>query len=165
MKKLSLEQQNKLIHMLLEDESFTKIRKALNLGERYNIKNLCEYYGGKLYKAYNLHINNYRKEYKLVEHSPILTKDEFYKTIQMLSTQLQQQDLITNNEEIVINVLPKTLPCRLQGENYKIKQTSIKIIDNVYNEFTQYCKQKKNHYSSIELHSLALLEFLEKYRI
>lgn len=185
--KLTISQQNKLLEMLLDDENFSLIRKELNVGERYNLKALCEYYGGKLYKAYKLHRNNYREENNttnkpiIIENSlsEVLTKEDFFKSMSILSSQIKsintennlleesnkKDDKIENSiiNEIILNTLPKVLPDRLQGENYKVKQTSIKVVENVYNEFTEYCKGKKG-FSLIELHSLALLEFLEKYR-
>ena len=186
--KLTIDQQKKLLEMLLDDENFSAIRKELNVGERYNLKSLCEYYGGKLYKAYKLHRNNYREEKNINDNkltiientsSEFLSKEDFFKSMSILSSQIksinignnlleesnQKEDKIENNiiNEIVINTLPKVLPDRLQGENYRVKQTSVKVVENVYNEFTEYCKGKKG-FSTIELHSLALLEFLEKYR-
>lgn len=184
--KLTIDQQKKLLEMLLDDENFSIIRKELNVGERYNLKSLCEYYGGKLDKAYKLHRNNYREKntdnkLAVIENasSEFLSKEDFFKSMSILSSQIksinignnlleesnQKEDKIENNiiNEIVINTLPKVLPDRLQGENYRVKQTSVKVVENVYNEFTEYCKGKKG-FSTIELHSLALLEFLEKYR-
>lgn len=177
--KLTIDQQKKLLEMLLDDENFSTIRKELNVGERYNLKSLCEYEGGKIEKAYKLHRNNY-KEKKNKDNSlattNFLTEEAFLQGMSILSTQINKINVANNNETkieykkdvddtIVLNTLPKVLPNRLQGENYVIKQTSIKVVENVYNEFINYCKNKKSGYSTIELYSLALLEFIEKYRI
>lgn len=66
-------------------------------------------------------------------------------------------------DSVEIVALPKVLPLRLQGENYIIKQTSIKVVDNVWQEFQLFTKSNKT-YSGIEYLSLALIEFLEKHR-
>ena len=71
----------------------------------------------------------------------------------------------TFNEDVYeIIQLPKILPIRLQGENYVVKQTSVKVVENEWQEFQQFVKANKT-YSSIEYLSLAILEFLEKYRL
>lgn len=56
---------------------------------------------------------------------------------------------------------PKILPIELSGVNYKVKQTSIKVIEGAYTKFNELCED--SYYSKIELISLALLEFVEKY--
>ncbi len=60
--------------------------------------------------------------------------------------------------------LPKQLPERLTGENYVTKQSSVRIVENVWLEFQEFVKEAKGKFNTIELLSLAILEFLEKYR-
>lgn len=181
MKKLSDEQKKLLLNMLIEDVPFTQIRKNLGLGLSYNLKTLCEYLGHKYIKAYNLHINNFnKKDLALIEsntnsitNEEILTKEDFLKGMDFLVSKLAENkntplvefnSKIKNNDDEVVEIvaLPKVLPQRLQGENYVVKQTSVKVVDNVWQEFQQFIKSRKN-YSSIEYLSLAILEFLEKY--
>lgn len=181
MKKLSDEQKKLLLNMLIEDVPFTQIRKNLGLGLSYNLKTLCEYLGHKYIKAYNLHINNFnKKDRALIEsntnsitNEEILTKEDFLKGMDFLVSKLAENkntplvefnSKIKNNDDEVVEIvaLPKVLPQRLQGENYVVKQTSVKVVDNVWQEFQQFIKSRKN-YSSIEYLSLAILEFLEKY--
>lgn len=181
MKKLSDEQKKLLLNMLIEDVPFTQIRKNLGLGLSYNLKTLCEYLGHKYIKAYNLHINNFnKKDLALIEsntnsitNEEILTKEDFLKGMDFLISKLAENkntplvefnSKIKNNDDEVVEIvaLPKVLPQRLQGENYVVKQTSVKVVDNVWQEFQQFIKSRKN-YSSIEYLSLAILEFLEKY--
>lgn len=182
MKKLSDEQKKLLLNMLIEDVPFTQIRKNLGLGLSYNLKTLCEYLGQKYIKAYNLHINNFnKKDLALIEsntnnitNEEILTKEDFLKGMDFLVSKLAENkniplvefdSKIKNNDDEILEIvaLPKVLPQRLQGENYIVKQTSVKVVDNVWQEFQQFVKSHKN-YSGIEYLSLAILEFLEKYR-
>lgn len=179
MVKLSDEQRKDLLDMLIADESFLAIREKLGLGKKYNLKSLCEYEGGKILRAYQLHINNYKeKENELVEQKEILTKDDFFKGLSLLLNEKQNQgNLIENKGEdqnsntscntddiIEIIALPKQLPERLTGENYVTKQSSVRIVENVWVEFQEFVKEAKGKFNTIELLSLAILEFLEKYR-
>ena len=45
-----------------------------------------------------------------------------------------------------------------------IKQTSVKLVENVWIEFGEFTKEIKG-YNSIQLMSLALVEFLDRYRV
>lgn len=175
MKSLTKEQEKLLLELLLEDKPFTEIRKKIGTGYKYDIKSYCEYVGGKLDKAYKMHINNYKKEndkeLSLKSSVASLSQEDFFKALLTLSKQGENKSITKSitqknaegNEEIVdIIALPKVLPLELSGENYKIKQTSIKVIEGPYEEFNEFCKG--NHYSKVELLSLALLEFIEKYR-
>ena len=181
MVKLSDEQRKDLLDMLIADESFLAIREKLGLGKKYNLKSLCEYEGRKILRAYQLHINNYKeKENELVEQKEILTKDDFFKWLSLLLNEQQSQsvgNLIENKGEdqnsntscntddiIEIIALPKQLPERLTGENYVTKQSSVRIVENVWVEFQEFVKEAKGKFNTIELLSLAILEFLEKYR-
>lgn len=176
MKVLTKEQNEILLNLLIEDRPFTEIRKALEVGAKYDIKSYCEYQGGKLYRAYKLHSNNYKNEEReLIPQNSILnlSQEEFYKALMAISNKsLENQQFKIENksntksitEEIVdIIELPKSLPLELVGENYKVKQTSIKVIEGVYDKFNDFCKD--NHYSKTELISLALLEFINKYGV
>lgn len=178
MKILSKEQDKILLELLIADRPFTEIRKELGLGAKYDIKSYCEYQGGKLYKAYKLHVNNYKKENEkeLVPQNSILnlSQEEFYKALMIISSKASENQQIqienksntksiTDEDIMEIVELPKSLPLELVGENYKVKQTSIKVIDGVYEQFNEFCKG--NHYSKTELISLALLEFIKKYGV
>lgn len=176
MKILNKEEKEFLLKALIEDQSFSFIRQKLGVNKNYNLKTLCEYLGGKYLKAYNLHINNH-KSTSLALAEDILTKSDFVKGMDFIVSQLKIENnnkLLENKTQIEskqnknddvyeIVQLPKVLPTRLQGENYQVKQTSVKVVDNVWQEFQQFVKSNKT-YSSIEYLSLAILEFLEKYR-
>lgn len=65
------------------------------------------------------------------------------------------------NFKTEIMKIPNMLPNELVGENYVVKTTSVKVIDGIWNNFKKI--QKSSTHSSIEILSLALLEFTEKY--
>ena len=185
MKTLTDEQKKELLIMLIDDVPLGTIKKHLNLNKNYNLKLLCEYLGKKYQKAYNLHIFNYHQKNEIVSiiDKNILTKADFLKGLDFLMSRMgeynqkrvenhssqenQENKLNTKlkDEEILeIVELPKTLPRRLQGENYIVKQTSVKIVKNVWEEFQSFTKINKT-YTTIEMLSLAILEFLEKYSV
>lgn len=177
MKTITEQQKKILLEMLINDVPFSKIKKELNLGVNYNLKSLCEYLGHKYAKAYEIHINNFPKNSitNRITDNETLTKEDFLKGMDFLLSQmkenknntslLENKDVKNNQENDIFEVieLPKILPQRLQGENYQVKQTSVKVVDNVWQEFQQFVKTNKR-FSSIEYLSLAILEFLEKYR-
>lgn len=183
MKTLTDEQKKELLIMLIDDVPLGTIKKHLNLNKNYNLKLLCEYLGKKYQKAYNLHIANYPQKNEIVsiEDKNTLTKADFLKGLDYLMSRMGESNQIRlenhspkeenkpniklKDEEILeIVELPKTLPQRLQGENYIVKQTSVKIVENVWQEFQNFTKINKT-YSTIEMLSLAILEFLEKYSV
>lgn len=178
MKSLNTEEKELLLKLLIEDKPFSQIKTKLGLNKNYNLKSLCEYLGHKYKKAYELHINNISKSNELTISNENLTKADFAKGMELILSQIKSEQ---NNDKLLkiesseykdikdkdiyeIIQLPKTLPFRLQGENYIVKQTSVKIIENVWQEFQSFSKTNKT-YTTIEYLSLALLEFLEKYRI
>lgn len=179
MKLLSLEEKELLLKLLIEDQPFSLIKKKLGLNKNYNLKSLCEYLGKKYMKAYELHINNFCKNEVAIPNNENLTKEDFFKGMEMVISQIKfneenNERLLklesTNHKEIEKNddifeiiQLPKVLPLRLQGTNYQVRQTSVKVVDNIWQEFQQFTKTNKT-YTSIEYLSLAILEFLEKYR-
>lgn len=175
MKVLTKEQDKVLLELLLEDRPFVEIRKRIEISPTYDIKSYCEYSGGKLDKAYKMHINNHKKinDKEILVQSSVanLSQEDFYKALLTLSKHSENKGStfsITQKEEeeeediVDIIELPKSLPQELTGENYKVKQTSIKVIEGAYEKFNEFCKG--NHYSKVELLSLALLEFIDKYR-
>lgn len=183
MKALTTEEKELLLKLLIEDKPFSLIKKELGVNKNYNLKSLCEYLGKKYLRAYELHINNITKSTEIaLVNDENLTKADFLKGMDLILSKIQNPEkdkiLIENtvaeksntngntfNEDIYeIIQLPKILPVRLQGENYVVKQTSVKVVDNVWQEFQQFVKANKT-YSSIEYLSLAILEFLEKYRL
>lgn len=160
-----------LLEALLNDEPFKVIREKIGVGKKYNLAYLCEYEGGKIWRAFQLHKNNQKSNTSSITQNIKPTNITPEKFLIALDERLEK--LISNTfsntpqityDEIEVIELPKHLPDRLTGENRKaIKQTSIKIVENVWTEFQEYSKD--THYGSIELLSLALLEFLEKYRV
>lgn len=117
---------------------------------------MCSHLGEEYINLYNEY-NNYLS----------LDREEVLKEIELLLSQIKiaEKKILTlyNQENIkVTQILPEILPNRLVGKNYAVKQTSIKIVDNVWQEFQQFIKNNKD-YSGIEYLSLAILEFLEKY--
>lgn len=123
----------------------------------------------KAEKLYDLKISNsklkvvhYVCDFKLLEEKAL----EYTKMLEIKQQKKQNQKEVNQwltKDSVEIVALPKVLPLRLQGENYIIKQTSIKVVDNVWQEFQLFVKSNKT-YSSIEYLSLALIEFLEKHR-
>lgn len=123
----------------------------------------------KAEKLYDLKISNsklkvvhYVCDFKLLEEKAL----EYTKMLEIKQQKKQNQKEVNQwltKDSVEIVALPKVLPLRLQGENYIIKQTSIKVVDNVWQEFQLFAKSNKT-YSSIEYLSLALIEFLEKHR-
>lgn len=181
MKVFSTEEKELLLKLLIEDKPFGLIKKELGVNKNYNLKSLCEYLGKKYLRAYELHINNIAKSNEIVSvNNENLTKTDFLKGMNLILSKIQnpEKDKIlientaveksnTNSNTISEDIyeiieLPKMLPVRLQGENYQVKQTSVKVVDNVWQEFQQFAKTNKT-YSTIEYLSLAILEFLEKY--
>lgn len=178
MKNLNENEKKILLEMLLEDMPFVKIKERLGLHKNYNLKAHCEYLGHKYKKAFEMHINNFKDNTQLaIQKGEVLNKEDFIKGLDLIINQIKFIEQKNNNqldyknkevdrkEDIVELIeLPSTLPLRLQGENYEVKQTSIKVIANVWEEFQHFVKNNKR-YNSIEYISLALLEFLEKYRV
>lgn len=179
MKSFNQEEKELLLKMLIEDQPFNIIKQKLGVNKNYNLKSLCEYLGYKYKKAYELHINNISKNTDLTLSDETLTKADFIKGMDFLASQIKfaeksnermledksenKEIKKTTDEVYEIVQLPKVLPLRLQGENYQVKQTSVKVVENVWQEFQHFVKANKT-YSSIEYLSLAILEFLEKYR-
>lgn len=173
--KLTEKQKEKLLILLVKDEPFIMIRRELNLNKNYNLKNLCEYEGGKILKAYNLHINNYKAEEKkeIVEiNENVITKQDLYSFQMNLMKEIKQNninnlliencDTSCNTKYIDIISLPKELPEELKKGNYIQKQVSVRVAEKVWVDFQNFVKNNKK-YNTIELLSLALFEFLTKY--
>lgn len=173
MKKLNEKEGKILINSLIEDRPFSEIRKKLKLSNRYNLKLLCEYNGLKFSKAYEIHKNNLVKNCNTKSITKIgdevLTKEDFKNGLEMMYSLVQNKpnenkQLKNNNDEITEIVLdvPEVLPDRLQGKNYKAVSMSARVVENVAIDFKEFTKNNKTH-NAIKLHSLALLEFMNKY--
>lgn len=171
MVKLSKEQLNTLAVMLAGDMPFAKIKEELNLNKNYNLKNLCDYYGKKYIKLYDSHINILKEKKEIVVKENNNLKEMmlhgFNSLAEILKKNNNVQNLLEqkenkNNDEIIIEKLPDHLPLEIQ--NYKVfDKISIRINGEINERFKEFIKEN-NKFKSAEFYSLAIFEFLEKYK-
>lgn len=172
MKLLNDNERKILMDLLLDDRPFKEIKEKLKVNKNYNLKELCDYNGKKFSKAWKIHKNNIpksnTKSITIIEDQT-LTKNDFKNGLEMLAGILKNKSdtksitLNKTNDITDIIAIPDILPDKLEGVHYIPVAASVKLVKNVKKEFDNFCKNKPHN--KIKLHSLALLEFLEKYSV
>lgn len=135
MKELTKNQLAELAVMLAEDSTFTTIRRVLDLPENYNIKTVCEYYGEKYIKLFNVHKNSIK------------------------TTNINKKEIENENEQYKLekrSQLPEPiLNCK------RFEKVTIRIHFETNEQMKQFVKESP--FKSAEAYSLAVYEFLEKH--
>lgn len=190
LKELSVEEQIEwLNNKLLEGITVSEIRDLLGVGEKAlqkYIKSIAYKYDQKQ-KQYVLKDNQQGKNITKAVQNPIsmekcvdlnqqdnsstlalqLKNSEYQKFIHIMNTydelQNQVKDLLRKQEleDNIIDITPPKLEINPMEGN--IISKTYKFNSNVIDEFTQFCKDNKN-YKVQDIISLALREFLDKYR-
>lgn len=172
MKLLNDNERKILMDLLLDDRPFREIKEKLKVNKNYNLKELCDYNGKKFSKAWKIHKNNIpksnTKSITVIENENI-TKKDFKIGFEMLAgifkNNSNTKSITTNKNNDIMDIIaiPDILPDKLEGINYKPVAGSVKLVKGIKQEFDDFCKNKPHN--KIKLHSLALLEFLEKYSV
>lgn len=173
MVKLDKEQLIKLSIMLASDESFASIKRELGLSKNYNIKNLCDYYGKKYIRLYESHINVLKENNSLIVPRNEDLKELIFKGFNSVADLINrnQNNLIESKDiknntvpgnEYVIEKLPEQLPLEIQ--KYKsFDKITIRVQGEINEKFKNFIKENGT-FKSAEFYSLALWEFLKKYK-
>jgi hypothetical protein len=175
--KLTLQEQVDFINKELAKDSKTSVTK---LFKKFGINKstILTRFRKEGYK-YNNTLREYTKEIIQDNNKNIIKKDEISKeNIELKNTLSEVKELLemkeqlkeiiedyNKNKNIIRNDPNESKELRIDKSMFKgnFKNRLVKVYDNVNKSWIKFCKEN-NQYKMQDLYSLALLEFIEKYK-